>query len=780
MSEEQQLPTTEAEQEALPKQKVPTIEVTAEQDAAPAIEATTGEHEKPETPFESESTHALLELEASSSAESRLITELNSPAISVTAIESKDTKVSKLSQAPAKTTAKAETKSKTAVSPDSQLSSSSAKKSKTSLKKAKEAAKNQTLSPTLSFSPRIGMQLSSKPHSKTSLQSKTSRNSIKKKAKTFKGQLSGVHVLKKQIVDKLKEKPKFIPIVTDLSVLTDNFWGYDEIKDEQTEDQHSDSESSVEVVVETLSQRFVALKRLMELPNIEHLTEEEWDKYERLESAEETELGDDQGKFVPAVQTSETTIESFASWKSQPEKVVSDVDDEPTMDNMEEGAALASTKESLSTEHSLISLTGLIQSDDELFAPRIIVVDAESFTQDALMSLREEGTRTWEAVEVPLTESKLRLIETVCENVLAELINWAVKRSEQHDLKLKRLLDKEKLWSKLSELIELYKDEQFKKQRLELLVTDYMHRKKRFVFIKKSKQFDWLTYQRFLAGTVDLDHKLKRQLHTNRNSQQISSKLREQAEQARLVDEQRIFDFEQVVRQTLLFDDSYEHLKLTVENTLRHMNSFRSDLSALRLILINTQHRLADIHRRSELLEDLGHGLTMREYMAKQSDTQALAEKINDRKNDLNRLNAKINFEVHALAHLKCKEQMCVRTWKRMQHKLKLLESWKRHYRELIYKGKLKHVKFMHDFYRAKNSGSLKHFPELMLDYDATEDALVLKRKSVDKLRQELNRLTRRIRHIEAMTRPSKNTLKNMQQMSSVNLAASLVVMNVS
>lgn len=127
-----------------------------------------------------------------------------------------------------------------------------------------------------------------------------------------------------------------------------------------------------------------------------------------------------------------------------------------------------------------------------------------------------------------------------------------------------------------------------------------------------------------------------------------------------------------------------------------------------------------------------------------------------ERNTELNRLHMRVNYDVHALAHLKCKEQMSLRTHNRMEAKLTSCMQSKKHLREQIYQGKLKHNAIVREIYKMKTDGSLLHYPPLLLDYDKTVDEVRAKREAVEKLRHTYNNLIQRIKVAEKMLEPKK------------------------
>ncbi|XP_017856673.1 PREDICTED: uncharacterized protein LOC108609464 [Drosophila arizonae] len=348
----------------------------------------------------------------------------------------------------------------------------------------------------------------------------------------------------------------------------------------------------------------------------------------------------------------------------------------------------------------------------------------------------------------------------ILESFLQELISRAVTTVEDKVYQLKHSLDKEKLMKQLIASITQFRGVACKRRVLEANLKDHFLRKKEMTYITDENKFDKLNYKRWRKSLFQLDRLLEMQSKTLDQAHNQSIELNEELEATRMDSALKVVHLEHVMRNTLLTKDSFTHLSIYVDDTLRRMAAFRDELSETRLELFNAQHRYADIKFKSDKLENLGGGLKMQDYLNQQAETLALSTKIEDRNKELHRLHQKIKFNMHALAHHKCKAFMERWNYLRLKDEMEKSEERRAHCQQLIYLGKLTHSRIQRDLHKLKTSGSLLFHPSLMADYDDTLMFLEKKRTSVAKLREDLSRLTERIGVAELRLAEDKEDLR--------------------
>lgn len=119
---------------------------------------------------------------------------------------------------------------------------------------------------------------------------------------------------------------------------------------------------------------------------------------------------------------------------------------------------------------------------------------------------------------------------------------------------------------------------------------------------------------------------------------------------------------------------------------------------------------------------------------------------IADRNMELSRMHNIVNYNTHALAHIKCKATMIRKQLRGMRFKLDVFERKRLYYRGLSYRAQISHNNTIREINRMKMSSPLMFFPLLLQDYDETLSTLRVRQKYVNQLRIEYDELMQRIR----------------------------------
>ncbi|XP_023031247.2 uncharacterized protein LOC6641608 isoform X2 [Drosophila willistoni] len=455
-------------------------------------------------------------------------------------------------------------------------------------------------------------------------------------------------------------------------------------------------EDIVKEVEDEQTKRFTFLEAIMDLPDINDLSET---MSEDLIPFKEEDIDKPQQSYVAA-------IYNAASVGSDTRDVTSEVLD---TEGFEYDTFIR--RNSSDTESSIITLASLIESEDDSddileqkYAKPLEVTILDITNSMKALKPRSSDLLIQEIedeIEVPVVHE---VVVDICHQFLNHIINDTVAYSEDYNNKLRRLLDKHKLMTKLSSLIGNYREEKYTNTRLEKLVSDYLLRKQRFSSLSHRKERDSFYETRLTDALQELDRNLIAKKEIIEKRQTKTTILREQVEEARIHSEQRLYDFETLVKKTLCNRDGNDHLKQTVHYLLKQMERFRNEMYEIRFTLCVAQHQFADMESQSLKMEDLGNGLNINEYLSTQAETETLASKIAEKNGDLKRLGEK---------------------------------------------GKLKHNKIMKEINELKSSGWLAHYPALKHDYDKTQNCVKKKKESIEKLREELDRLEHRLKQIE-------------------------------
>lgn len=183
----------------------------------------------------------------------------------------------------------------------------------------------------------------------------------------------------------------------------------------------------------------------------------------------------------------------------------------------------------------------------------------------------------------------------MCKQFVDDLIATVVTKYEEDQSALRSKLDKEKLMDALQLLVlELY-DQRVKRDQLERMISEHCFRKKKYVYISKVNFFDSLNYARFQKALKQLDKHLELKKLTEIKIKDSVNELREELNERVYYSEQKIEDFENLVRATLMKNKDYQRLNNLITYQLKLMAKLRDDQSDMRLELFCMQHRYADI-----------------------------------------------------------------------------------------------------------------------------------------------------------------------------------------
>lgn len=269
-----------------------------------------------------------------------------------------------------------------------------------------------------------------------------------------------------------------------------------------------------------------------------------------------------------------------------------DDDDEQNMDDVfNKAGGTTSTSTDLST-----SLLSLIDDDDRFLPPvqsgtRVTHKDSEDLLHEVIKTMIFRTEKGPVDVDPSIKEAN----KQVCKQLVDDLIEAVVGKCEKYKGALRLLLDKEKLRDALSVLVLELCEERVFRDKLEKSISEHFYRKKKFVYIKQVKFFDFLNYERFQKALEQLDRQLELKKETEIRVKSCESELREELSERVYFSEQQIENFENFVRATLMRNESYERLNNLITYQLKLMSKLRDDQSDMRMELFCMQHRLADI-----------------------------------------------------------------------------------------------------------------------------------------------------------------------------------------
>ncbi|KAH8366411.1 hypothetical protein KR084_004507 [Drosophila pseudotakahashii] len=469
-------------------------------------------------------------------------------------------------------------------------------------------------------------------------------------------------------------------------------------------------------------------------------------------SAEIVEVPNQEGRFLPALDA--------GSYRSRESDSSTDLQvEEEYIEN-----------QGLRTCSSEISEGDLTDSDEEIENEVVPLKAPEEDVSECLLSIRP---RTTIFIDSSPIDDEVSLANTeVIENFLIVIINEVVEYAERTSVRrgrLGRLLDKEKMLEELSQLVIEYQSEMHRNHGLEKVTTEYYVRRKEFDLVIVPKQIDTIYRERLMSAQVELDNRLEQMKQTELLYHKQIQDLNEELAVARNLNAEKVARFEAKVRETLC-KEGCDHLKQVIDDLFRNMNTVRDEMSHMRGELIYIQHRLQALKNKSEKLENLGNGLRVLEYISNQGSNYALKQKLEDRDLELKRLRERQIHAFHAMAHWMNKKKMNEELLFKMKSKLKTQEQLKKDLRDSLFKEMVQHKLLKKRTTKLKEAGCLMHYPDLLRDYDETENHLGTKRVVVRKLRLEHKRLEQKILEVDATIDLLTSALRSKQSFFSGSL----------
>ncbi|XP_065368900.1 uncharacterized protein LOC135961332 [Calliphora vicina] len=319
-------------------------------------------------------------------------------------------------------------------------------------------------------------------------------------------------------------------------------------------------------------------------------------------------------------------------------------------------------------------------------------------------------------------------------------------------------LDKRKLFLEISHVYHQYEVELKVSELLNRKVVEFFKRKKLYRPIMqdnvKTLPLEKLKYKKAMQH---LDELLAKENAMNDSCSGLAKRLHNELE----VTEQKVHNdvlmFEDLVKKNL-FRESCPQSNALIEQLLRRMAKYRKEVSEVRYRMISKQHTHAILIGKLATLEDLGNGLTLKNYDHIQTENQNLDKKIEERNVDLKKLYLRSRNCLHLLAHFKEKRTMINDIIATQRSALSDLYEERSSLRKYIYQLKLKRSRIRQQINELSIQGGLLDKPALMYDYDQTVERLDKHREIVNRLRVTLQTIQQRIIKLEKrLTRDNHN-----------------------
>lgn len=141
----------------------------------------------------------------------------------------------------------------------------------------------------------------------------------------------------------------------------------------------------------------------------------------------------------------------------------------------------------------------------------------------------------------------------------------------------------------------------------------------------------------------------------------------------------------------------------------------------------------------------------MVEYEQLQTETIALTEKIEERNNELSRLRLRCNADTHIIAHIKEKQEMLEHKITLEQNVLDNLIDEQGACRAYVHGLKLQRDNLRKQYNELSYQCGLLDKPQLLHDYDATENEIQIVQEDITALKSEKVLLIKKIEKYEGL-----------------------------
>ncbi|KAH8308249.1 hypothetical protein KR059_009076, partial [Drosophila kikkawai] len=423
-----------------------------------------------------------------------------------------------------------------------------------------------------------------------------------------------------------------------------------------------------------------------------------------------------------------------------------------------------------------ISLDFQIESEDESLRDHTLVEEPQ--VEDISVLMKNMDTRsTFVGFKTPSTSANEKYpvpsidkIEEFLDDLLKEAAGLALRP------RMQRILDPYKLRDQLGQLLIQYQDSLKQNRTLDNIISEYFIRRKEFVFVVEDEGIGSIHRPRLMEAIKALDHHLERERETKILTDNLVGKLKTHERVVKNFEVQKVDEFEAKVRETLL-KDGYIRLPLVINDLFRMMNEVRNEVSKSRQKLSSVQHQLATMEMKYAKMNAAGNSVS--EYLAEQADTQTLNIKLcgnlpqncfiyyiisnpcitTEREVELKRLKDRVTYDLHTMAELREKEKLNRALLQEMKDKLKSKRLRQKQLRDLLY-DKMMQRKCLKKETENIRRGCLMLHPDLLRDYDATEEHLQAKQKVIRKLRSEYNCLEQKLSQVESGDSRKKSILR--------------------
>ncbi|XP_055845614.1 coiled-coil domain-containing protein 96-like [Episyrphus balteatus] len=371
-----------------------------------------------------------------------------------------------------------------------------------------------------------------------------------------------------------------------------------------------------------------------------------------------------------------------------------------------------------------------IQSEDDYELPQVEVkkpkVKTKKHTVDTFgmdsVKLDFDNIKTKAKKEAD-ANLRLHLIDST-NNLIDNLIGEVVEICEYEDPDdiLRARLDKNKVCDELDDKMYELDIEQKMRFFLNRKAVEYFRRKKATRPLIDDSPESKMSLIRKYHESLMMVNKYKGLEDSTKGLLETKiAELKEELKELEINSKGKSREFVDIVKNTLGASNS-EKMETLIDSFTKRIKNMQEEISKVRFVLIQRQHSMAVLQERARKLDDLGNGLHMVDFEHLQTETQALGKKIEERNNELNRLHTRCNADIHTLAHIREKQQMMRNTISAQQEAFEELIEEKQSCREYLNDLKIERGAIRRELKKISFQNGLLDKPELLLDYDVTEE----------------------------------------------------------
>ncbi|XP_017057313.2 uncharacterized protein LOC108098709 [Drosophila ficusphila] len=343
-------------------------------------------------------------------------------------------------------------------------------------------------------------------------------------------------------------------------------------------------------------------------------------------------------------------------------------------------------------------------------------------------------------------------VDSICENVLTEIVDQVVENLENEDLVRRKNLDKGKLLDRLREEVDDHFWEKYENDFLTKRMTEYYLRRFKYSLITPSttSELNDAYRGRYMSALYELDRWMLKEREAEELLLAERDRLNTEFEQKKSEETEQFERLEKLFRNTIYGRAApSDRLQNVTEGLLRQMRKKRDAISETRTVLIVKQHNYAYIKKKINNTDTLSGEVKIDTYLSTEQGVQDLANTLHNRNEELNRMYTLVKNKIHTISHMRCRRKLLGQKFR--VAKVELLERRGQllALRDRVHESNVLHNKLRAKIQQARFKSGLKSYPKLLADFDQTKKLVLMKRNDVKQLKKQQDNLIKKVDKIE-------------------------------